>query len=73
MLHTNDFFQEQAKQCREFAAQDSKNTDRDFWLRLAKRRERLLQPNSVGIEPGFERPIFRKKPFAKRFAKRRAA
>jgi hypothetical protein len=75
MLEPNDFFQNQIKQCRSQAESAANKKDREFWLQLAQRWERLSQAGGAGTEekPSFERPILRKKPFAKRFAKRRAA
>ena len=77
MLEPNDFFQNQVKQCRSQADSTANKSDREFWLQLAHRWERLLQAGGASIEadrrPSFERPISRKKPFAKRFAKRQAA
>jgi hypothetical protein len=77
VLNKTDFFQEQTAQCRALAARAASKTDRDFWLRLACRWEELLQRGGAGFEadqkPSFERPIFRNKTFAKRFAKWRAA
>jgi hypothetical protein len=76
MLEPKDFFQNQIKQCRSQAESAASKRDREFWLELAHRWERLSQPGRAGhIEvdkkPGFERPFFRRK--SKRFAKRRAA
>jgi hypothetical protein len=73
MLEPNDFFQNQVKQCRSQAESAANKRDRAFWLQLAHRWERLLQPSPIEAEqkPSFERQIFRKKTF--RFAKRRAA
>ena len=77
MLEPNDFFENQIKQCRSEADRAASKRDRMFWLQLAHRWEMLLQAGAASIEadqrPSFERPISRKKPFAKRFAKRRAA
>jgi hypothetical protein len=76
MLEPNDFFQNQVKQCRFQAERAANKIDREFWLQLADRWERLLQAGGASIEadqrPSFERPISRKKPFAN-FAKRQAA
>jgi len=75
MLEPNDFFQNQVKQCRSQAESAANKRDREFWLQLADRWERLLRAGSAGIEadqePSLERPMFRKK--SKQFAKRRAA
>ena len=75
MLEPNDFFQNQVKQCRSQAESATNKKDREFWLQLAHRWERLSQPGRGDIEadqkPSFERPIFRKK--SKQFAKRQAA
>ncbi len=79
MRETSDFFQQQAEQCRALAERAGNKSDREFWLQLTRRWERLLQAGGGNIEadeerPRFERPLFRKKSaLAKRFAKRRAA
>ncbi len=78
MLEPNDFFENQVKQCRSQAESAANKKDREFWLQLAHRWERLSQPGERSSEadqkPSFERPLFRKKSaLAKRFAKRRAA
>jgi hypothetical protein len=63
MLHKTDFFQEQTAQCRALGAQ----TDREFWLRLARRWEELLQTKQRGTlkvevpTVRFERPISKKR------------
>ena len=73
MLEPNDFFQNQVKQCRSQAESAANKRDREFWLQLAHRWERLLRPAHMEADqkPSFERPIFRKK--SKQFAKRQAA
>jgi hypothetical protein len=76
MLEPNDFFQNQVKQCHAQAESATNKRDREFWLQLARRWERLLQAGGAGIEaeqkPSLERPIFTNmQRFA--FAKRRAA
>ena len=76
MLEPKDFFQNQVKQSRSQAESAANKRDREFWLQLAHRWERLSQADGAGIEAEqkrFERPISRKNAFAKRFAKRRAA
>jgi hypothetical protein len=75
MLEPTDFFENQIKQCRAQADSAANKNDREFWLQLAHRWERLSQPGQIEAnqKPSFERPIFTKKRFAKRFAKRRAA
>jgi hypothetical protein len=78
ILEPNDFFENQIKQCRSQAQSAGNKTDREFWLGLAHRWERLSQPAHEGdIEadekPSFEGPIFTKKGFARRFAKQRPA
>ena len=63
MLEPNDFFQNQVKQCRFQAESAANKDDREFWLQLAHRWERLSQPGGASIEadqkPSFERPFFR--------------
>jgi hypothetical protein len=76
VLEPKDFFQNQVKQCRSQAESAASKSDRQFWLQLADRWERLSQAGGAGIKaeqkPSFDRPVFRKKKtFA--FAKRRAA
>ena len=73
MLEPNDFFQNQVKQCRSQAESATNKRDREFWLQLAHRWERLLQPRHIEAnqKPSFGRPFFGKK--SKQFAKRRAA
>jgi hypothetical protein len=77
MIHTTDFFQKEAQECRTLAVRATKKKDREFWLSLAQRWEWLLQPGSAPDEADqglrFERSIRQSKTFAKRFAKRRAA
>jgi hypothetical protein len=41
MLEPNDFFQNQVKQCRSQAGSAVNKKDREFWLQLARRWERL--------------------------------
>jgi hypothetical protein len=71
MSGMTDFFQKEALECRRLADRATEKEDREYWLRLAQRWERLLQPDSFEADqkPRFERLIFTKK----RFAKRRAA
>jgi hypothetical protein len=76
MLEPNDFFENQIKQCRSQAESAANKSDREFWLQLAHRWERLSQLGRAGAieadqKPRFERPFFGKK--SKQFAKRRAA
>jgi hypothetical protein len=75
MLEPNDFFENQVKQCRSQAESAANKRDREFWLQLAHRWERLLQAGGAGIEvdqkPSFERPFFRKK--SKQFATGRSS
>ena len=76
MLEPNDFFQNQVKQCRSQAERAANKNDREFWLQLANRWERLLQASGAGIKaeqkPSFELRVFRKKKTYS-FTKRRAA
>jgi hypothetical protein len=39
MHNQSDFFQEQIKKCNELAERASNETDRNFWLRMARRWE----------------------------------
>jgi hypothetical protein len=77
MLNKSDFFQEQIKKCNGLAERASSETDREFWLGMARRWERMLEAGERGIlkvevEPGFERPIMKKKR-ANRWVRRQAA
>jgi hypothetical protein len=64
MLETNDFFRNQIDQCNGLAVRASSKNDREFWLRLAHRWEKLIQAGKRGtlnieIPTGrFERPTF---------------
>ena len=75
MLERIDFFQKEAQECRKLAAQATRKNDREYWLGLAQRWERMLQPGSMPdeAEPRFDRPIRQSQRLAKQFAKRRAA
>jgi len=71
MRETNEFFDEQAKQCRANAKRASNKSDRDFWLRLAQRWEELLRIREH--EATDAHPV-RKYSFGRtRFTKRHAA
>ncbi len=48
MLEPNDFFQQQIQQCSGLAANAVGKSDRDFWLRLARRWEDLLRAKQSG-------------------------
>ena len=51
MLQTIEFFQEQIQQCKDFAARSHNKGDHDFWLKMARRWEALLQirqPDDAG-------------------------
>jgi hypothetical protein len=49
MHETNDFFQEQAKQCQSLAERAGNKADQEFWSRLAHRWEELLQIRQRGF------------------------
>jgi hypothetical protein len=51
VLEPNDFFQNQAKECRAQAENASKKNDREFWLQLANRWERLLHAGDAHFPP----------------------
>jgi hypothetical protein len=68
MLEPNDFVQNQVKQCRSQADSAAKKRDREFWLQLAQRWERLLQPQKIVRPPRYGRSVLEK-----RLVKRRAA
>ena len=62
----SDFFQEQIKKCNSLVEQASNKTDREFWLGMARRWERMLETGERGtldveIKLKFERLIFTKK------------
>jgi hypothetical protein len=72
MLDTTDFFQEQIKQCKTFAAQSTNKNERNFWQLMTDRWEELLQAQQQTIGGVVER--FKKTGFDRRiFAKRRCA
>jgi hypothetical protein len=50
ILEPNDFFQNQVKQCRSQAESETNKNDREFWLQLARRWERLLQADVLQSE-----------------------
>ena len=64
----NDFFQEQIKKCNSLVEQASNKTDREFWLGMARRWERMLEAgerSTLDVEkPRFERLIFKKRRWA---------
>jgi hypothetical protein len=70
MLEPNDFFQNQAKQCYLEADRAANKNDREFWLQLARRWEKLSLVSGSIItaeqQDSDPRPKFRKNPFAKR-------
>jgi hypothetical protein len=70
MLQTADFFQEQIKQCRDFAARSANKNDREFWLKMAYRWEVLLQARLLEAPKTGQRFRFQRLRFANR---RRAA
>ena len=72
MLDTTDFFQEQIKQCKIFAARSTNKNDRDFWQRMADRWEGLFQARQPGasLTEAAQKFSFQRLRFAKR---RRAA
>jgi hypothetical protein len=69
MLETTEFFQKQAQDCRNRAAQIRKKEDREFWLRLAHRWEGLSQgPKNAEVPKLRSRTVVEK-----RFSKSRRA
>jgi hypothetical protein len=72
-----DFFQKEGQQCRRLAGQATGKSDREYWLRLAQRWERLVQHGGATKEADqglrFDRPIRKSRRLAKRFEKGRAA
>ena len=55
MLQTTEFFQEQIKQCKDFAARTNNKSDRDFWLKMADRWGAYCEPDSrmvLAAKPG---------------------
>jgi hypothetical protein len=77
MLEIIDFFQKEAQECRRQAAKAAGKNNREYWLRLAQRWERLMQPDAATKEADqagrFDRPIRQSKTLTRRLAKRRAA
>jgi hypothetical protein len=43
-METSDFFQDEAKRCKDNALRATRKDDREFWLNLARRWEELLSP-----------------------------
>jgi hypothetical protein len=52
MLETADFFEQQAKECRDSAARSRDKNDREFWLKMAARWEGLLKTRQSGDDEG---------------------
>ncbi len=50
MLEPKNFFGNQIKQCRAQADSAASKNDREFWLQLAHRWERVLQAGGAGTE-----------------------
>lgn len=70
VLEPIDFFQEQAKQCRDSAVHSTNKNDREFWLRMAERWEGLVKAR----HPGANVETVQKFKFQRlRFAKRSRA
>jgi hypothetical protein len=71
MLETTSFFEEQIKQCTDFAARSTNRNEREFWLKMVQRWRGLLKTrrlDGAAIKTG-HRFWFQRL----RFAKRRAA
>jgi hypothetical protein len=71
MLEPNDFFENQVKQCRSQADSAPTKKDREFWLQLAHRWEKLLPsqpPKAAEVKM-----VRGRSPLHKRFSKSRAA
>jgi hypothetical protein len=71
MLQTTEFFLEQIKQCRDSAARSHNKGDHDFWLKMARRWEVLLQirqPDCAGPKTRYKIRLHHL-----RFARRRRA
>jgi hypothetical protein len=71
MLETNDFFQDQIKECNAQAARAVDKSDREFWRRLAQRWEELLQAKQR-TSPNLD-AVRTLRPTRQIFSKRRAA
>jgi hypothetical protein len=71
VMKMTDFFENQAEECRRLAAQASGKRDREYWLGLAQRWERITRQNRRAkvetIRPRTRSMV------EKRFAKGRAA
>ncbi len=52
MLEPIDFFHNQVEQCLSHAERAVNKRDREFWLQLAHRWERLLRADGAAIEAG---------------------
>jgi len=73
MSETTNFFQKEAQECKRRAAGAIQKNDREFWLQLAQRWERLLRQNDSPKVEGVRPLRLRQSALQKRFAKRRAA
>jgi len=73
MPETTNFFQKEAQECKRRAAGTIQKNDREFWLQLAQRWERLLRQNDAPKVESARPPRLRQSALQKRFAKRRAA
>ena len=67
MSETEEFFQREAKQCKD-RAQRANKSDREFWLRLAQRWEELLRirEREVADVPPAEKYTIRRTRFTHR-------
>jgi hypothetical protein len=67
MLETSYVFEEQIKQCKEFATQAKHKSDQESWQKMAHRWEGLLGERQSGrgivetVKLRFERPILAKR------------
>jgi len=71
MLEPNDFFQTQVKECRSQAERATNKIDREFWLKMARRWETLLQQRKQDVATPKTARGFRNG--RSRFVRRRAA
>lgn len=46
-----DFFQKEAQQCKDLASRARDKSDKEYWLRLGDRWEKLAQVQQSGVAP----------------------
>jgi|GraSoiStandDraft_45_1057281.scaffolds.fasta_scaffold623807_2 hypothetical protein len=73
MRDTSEFFEQKSKECEALAERAENGIDREFWLRLARRWEELLQPRQSNHAEVVANPIRKYGLGRTRFTRRRAA